>query len=103
MIYYTRTATISQGQARKAFELAVRVADLVNSKFPGHNVQVLRRISGAMSDLSWIATSDSLAQLEQLLADMESDPEFQQLDAESNSEGLFVTSSVRSAFFQTVP
>ena len=103
MIYFTRTATISQGQAEKAFEWAVRAADQINSKFPDANFQVLRRISGPISDVSWIATFDSLAQFDEWQAGIQSDPEYQQLLAEGRSEGLFVTSSIRDAFFRTVP
>ena len=103
MIYFVRTATIGQGQVAKAFEWAVKVSNLINGKFPGAKVQVLRRISGQISDISWMLTADSLAQIEELMAGIESDSEYQQLLAEGRTEDLFVTSSVRDSFLRTVP
>ena len=102
MIYFVRTATIGQGQVTKAFEWAVKVSNLINSKYPGANIQVLRRLSGPISDISWVSTADSLAQVEVLLNNIVSDSEYQQLLEEGRSEGLFVTSSIRDSFLQTV-
>jgi hypothetical protein len=75
MIYFVRSATISQ----------IRVANWINSKHPGGNIQPLRAISGQVFNIYWLASADSLGQMEQILASIESDPEYQHMINESRS------------------
>ena len=61
MIYAVRTAGIAVGKANETFAWAVKVTNLINRKYPGSNVQVLRNDSGQLGQVHWLTTHDSLA------------------------------------------
>ena len=99
MIYWVRVAEIT---GPEAMEWEVKVADLVNSKFP-NTTQVLRNLSGNVQQVRWLATAESLAEIERRMADIQADAGYQALLAEARSNGYFVQGSVSDSYFRTVP
>ena len=99
MNYLVRDAEMT---GPEAIEWAVKVANLVNSKYPD-SIQVLRNISGNVQQVHWVVSGESLGQIERMMADIFADAEYQALLAETRSKGLFVQGSVSDSYFQSVP
>ena len=102
MIYNVRTAGISQGKAREATAWAVKAANWINEKYTGTNLQVLTNISGNLTDIHWLWTSDSLGDVEQLMAQLQGDDEYQAMLTDAMSQRLFAEGTLRQTFYRTV-
>ena len=102
MITWVRTVDYRDGKANEAMELAVKAANYVNDKF-GLNVVVEINVSGKISQLHWVATTDSLASLDEALLSVYADEGYQQMLEESAEQELFWDTSGRDRIFRSIP
>jgi hypothetical protein len=84
MIYFLRTATISQGKQQEAIQWAIKVAKYLNDKYPEMNVQVLRNINGPLNQVHWAVGYESLAVMEESRAKRLTDAGYQDLLGETS-------------------
>jgi len=101
MIYLVRTAEIQEGKTEAAFELATKIAGHINDHISGINVLVLRNLNGPLNQVSWVASYESLAALEERSAVLAADSGYQALAAQAQS--LFVGSSFVDNLYSSVP
>ena len=102
MIYNVRTAGMAGGKLNQAMAWAIKVAKWVNGKYPDSNVTVLRNITGNLTQVHWLWTTESLGEYEQLASQLEGDDAYQAMLKEASSEGLFAEDSLRHSFYRTV-
>jgi hypothetical protein len=102
MIYSVRSAGIAAGKANEAIAWAVKVANWINEKYPGANVQVLRNVSGQLTQVHWLATTGSLGEYEQLMIQIDGDEEYQTMMRDAMSNTLYAEGSLHHTFYRTV-
>ena len=102
MITWVRTADIRDGKGPAAIEWALKVSAYVNEAFKT-NVSLQRNVAGQLNQVHWVATYQSLAGLEELMARLIEDDGYQQLLAESAEQELFFASSIVDNIYQSIP
>ena len=102
MITWVRTADIREGKNMVAIEWALKIAAYVNETFKT-NVSLQRNVTGQVNRLHWVATYQSLASFEELMAKLIQDEGYQQLLAESAELELFFASSIVDNLYQSIP
>lgn len=103
MITFVRSAELERDKVNEGMAWAVGVANWINGKFPDNTVYVMRNISGSLFGLNWVTSAESLGEFEQHMAQIEADPEYQNMIAESREKGYFVQGSVQDSFYRSVP
>ena len=102
MITWVRKADIHDGKVQEAFSWASKVANYVNKKFEGVNVQVVRNVGGPVNQLRWVSTYESLASFEKMSKTIEADDGYQTLLAEIRQQVAFIGTSVVDSLYETV-
>ena len=79
MIKVIRSVRVQAGRNREAVQWAQEVADWLNTRQPGSNIQVFREVFGNAGTLYWLGDAEDLAALERQVAERDSNPEWQAL------------------------
>tara|TARA_Y100000031_G_C8162077_1_gene357513 strand:+ start:20 stop:331 length:312 start_codon:yes stop_codon:yes gene_type:complete len=102
VIYRVRSTEVTCSKANQAIAWALKVTNWVNEQSPTTNSQLLRNISGDSFGFHWVTSAESLGELDEAIAAVEVDPEYQALIAEARSGGYLVPGSVTDNFSLTV-
>ena len=102
MITQVRTATVHDGKLPEAVEFGLEVVALVNEKFPELSPQLMRNVGGALYELHWVTTTETLASYDELTKSLEADPDYQELVGEIRAAGIFVASSLVDSLYETI-
>jgi hypothetical protein len=97
-----RTANMHDGKGQEAFAWAVKVANYLNEKFPGANMQVVRNIGGPVWQVHWIANFESLAALEEVMKRVEADAGYLELLGEARDQKLFISSGTVDSLYEAI-
>jgi hypothetical protein len=104
MIYWVRSASISDGKQTEAWEHAVKAATYLREHYPEMNfegdLEVLSHISGLINRVTWVARIESLAVVEGVNKKFSEDSDWLKLNAKG--EGLFISSSFEDHFYTKI-
>ena len=103
MITFVRSAEAERDKVNDAFAWAVQLVNWINGKFPDTTVRVMRNISGSIHGLHFVTNAESLGQLEQVMGQMEVDPEYQNMITEAREKGYFVQGSLQDNYYRSIP
>ena len=81
MIKYIRSAHPQAGKAGEAVQWAREMADWLNARQPGSNVQVFTEVFGAPGTIHVLSDVEDLATMERQMAERQPDSEWQALSA----------------------
>ena len=87
MITFVRSVEAERSKVNDAVGWAVQVANWINGMHPGLTVNVMRNISGSIMGLVWVANAESLAAFEQVMGQIEADPDYQNMITEELDYG----------------
>src|SRR5688572_10275484 len=99
MIKYIRSAHPQTGKSREAVQWAREVADWLNARQPGSNVQVFREVFGASGTIYWLGDVEDIATIERQMAERQSDPDWLALTARGG--GLLLPGSLRDTVLRS--
>jgi hypothetical protein len=102
MVTWVRSADIHDGKINEAFTWAVKVAAYINKKFKGADVQVMRNVGGALYQVHWVCSYDSMAAYEELWKKVEGDRGYNSLLTEIRKKRALIGTSVVDSFYETV-
>ena len=103
MITFVRSAEADRSHVNEAVGWAVQVANWINGKFPDVTVNVMRNISGSVFGLHWVTNAESLGEFEQIMGQIDADPEYQNMLTEAREKGYFVQGSLQDNYYRSVP
>jgi hypothetical protein len=102
MITFARSADIKDGKGMAAVEWALKVTSYLNKNFD-MDTQLMQNVTGAVNQLHWVTTFDSLASLEVAIAKLNEDEGYLQHIAEANEMELFHGGSIVDHLYRTIP
>ncbi len=102
MVTNVLSATIHDGKLVEATAWALKTAAYINDRFPEANLQVHRNVGGAMYELHWIGTAESLAAYDDLNKRIQADDGYQKLLQEGRLRGHVIGSSVTERLYETI-
>ena len=80
------------GKSREAMQWAREVADWLNARQPGSNVQVFTEVFGASGTIYWLGDVEDIATIERQVAERRSDSDWLALMA--RGDGLLLPGSL---------
>ena len=102
MVTNVLSAKIHDGKLVDTVAWALKLAAYVNEHVPGANLQVVRNVGGAMYELHWVGTAESLAAYDELNKRINADEGYQKLLNEGREQRLVIGSSVTERLYETV-
>lgn len=100
MIRFHRSIRSARSNAAEAIEWAKEVADYLNGKYAGTNVQVFAHRFGDVSTIVWEVDFDTLANLDDYQHTLNSNEEYWAVVAKG--VGLFVEGSVHDTVLESL-
>jgi hypothetical protein len=96
-----RTARISDGMLREAFQFSKEITEYLNNKYPQLSVQVYMEAFGAIGTIHWFADYRDLAAVELTAGQLFSDPAY--LAILGKAPGLFIEGSMHDTLMMLMP
>ncbi len=103
MIRLQWTARISRGKNQGAFQWAKEIAEYLRSKYPKIlEIAAYEEHFGNVNTIHIFSDYESLAPVEAVEAEYQSDPAFQDLFKKSNEAGLFIEGSIHGTLVKSL-
>jgi hypothetical protein len=102
MITVVRTASVHDGKMTEAVTWAVNATRYLRDRL-GTNTQLARNIGGPVFQLHWVSTYPSLADLERVMRQIETDEGYNSRVAEARQRGLFIATSIVDSLYESIP
>jgi hypothetical protein len=101
MVTMVRTANVHDGKLDAALAWAVKATKYGRDKLSA-NIQLRRNIGGAVHQVHWVSTHESLADFEKASKRAEADEGYKALLAEARQQGLFSASSIVDSLYEDI-